>query len=521
MIYLVSSIATGLSFDVAWLIVWRMIGGFGIGVSSVVAPMYIAEVAPAKIRGALTSLQQWAITIGIFAFIIPESPRYLLMKGHDDKARKVFSTILAPEDLDSTIEQVKQAIDRENKRFSIKGKALGLQPIIWVGIIVMVLQQFVGINAIFYCSTTLWSSVGFSSDNALLYSVISGAVNVVATIIAILLVDHVGRRPILLTGSAVMAVSLAAMALSFCFAVGTPGKDLSLPHLWGPVALVAANVFVIGFAASWGPLAWVVCSEIFPSHIRAKALAIAACAQWIANVIIELCLRASRCTDLADPRTDVPGERREPDLLQVAAVARQRAVHDHAAEALCLEDPRVLVHELAGLEVTEALRHVVELDHGVRALRVHREHADGLVGTHHHPHRTVGRGHERRAVERGLLLRDVAGVDVEKPAQERVVGPDLEHLVVRGGLALTVQLPQPVGIDDRNRCVHRSKRPHPEPGVVERGERSAREVHPSELQHVRQHQRPHDEGRAGPTDDEKDDVPGRHEGERSGLWPSG
>lgn len=333
-IYLVSSIATGLSFDVAWLIIWRMIGGVGIGISSVVAPMYIAEVAPAKIRGALTSLQQWAITIGILvallsdmgfawgkggaaqtswfgleawrwmfmvcaipaivygilAFVIPESPRYLLMKGHDDKARKVFSTILAPEDLDSTIDQVKQAIeeDRENKRFSIKGKALGLQPIIWVGIIVMVLQQFVGINAIFYYSTTLWSSVGFSSDNALLYSVISGAVNVVATIIAILLVDRVGRRPILLTGSVVMAVSLAAMALSFGFAVGTPGKDLSLPHFWGPVALVAANIFVIGFAASWGPLAWVICSEIFPSHIRAKALAIAACAEWIANFIISV-----------------------------------------------------------------------------------------------------------------------------------------------------------------------------------------------------------------------------------------
>src|SRR5690606_15113350 len=129
----------------------------------------------------------------------------------------------------------------------------GLQPIVWVGVILSVFQQFVGINVIFYYSTSLWNSVGFPESAALGISVATSVTNVLVTLVAIFLVDRVGRKPILLTGSIVMTVSLATMALCFLFAEGT-GSDVTLPAPWGPVALVAANLFVIGFGASWGPL---------------------------------------------------------------------------------------------------------------------------------------------------------------------------------------------------------------------------------------------------------------------------
>ncbi|HAM11978.1 MAG TPA: MFS transporter, partial [Microbacterium sp.] len=175
--------------------------------------------------------------------------------------------------------------DKKNAGVSIRGKALGLQPIVWIGIILSVFQQFVGINVIFYYSTSLWNSVGMT--NAPLISVITSVTNVLVTLIAIFLVDRVGRKPILLTGSVLMALSLGTMALAFSFATGT-GKDVHLDGAWGPIALVAANLFVIGFGASWGPLVWVLLGEIFPSRIRGKALGVAAGAQWIANFLITM-----------------------------------------------------------------------------------------------------------------------------------------------------------------------------------------------------------------------------------------
>ena len=140
---------------------------------------------------------------------------------------------------------------------------------------------------IFYYSTTLWQAVGFTEKNSLLITVITSVTNVVVTIVAILLVDRVGRRPILLTGSVGMALSLGLMALSFTFSEKHDGV-VSLPNPWGPVALIAANVFVVCFGASWGPLVWVLLGEIFPSRIRGKALGVAAAAQWIANFLVTI-----------------------------------------------------------------------------------------------------------------------------------------------------------------------------------------------------------------------------------------
>ena len=158
---------------------------------------------------------------------------------------------------------------------------------VWIGIILSVLQQFVGINVIFYYSTTLWKAVGFQEKDSLTISVATSITNILVTLVAIALVDRIGRRPILLAGSIGMAVSLGTMALAFASATGS-GEEISLPGAWGPVALVAANVFVISFGASWGPLVWVLLGEIFPSRIRARALGLAAAAQWIANFAITL-----------------------------------------------------------------------------------------------------------------------------------------------------------------------------------------------------------------------------------------
>ncbi|MFC4138925.1 MULTISPECIES: sugar porter family MFS transporter [unclassified Microbacterium] len=330
--FFVSSLGSGLAFAVWDLALWRVIGGLGIGIASVVAPAYIAEIAPKQIRGGLASLQQLAITFGIFvallsdallawsagtadsplwfgldawrwmfivgvipaavygilSFTVPESPRYLIAEGRSDEARTIFARLVPPVDLDKTMTELTTAIetDRRNAGVSLRGKALGLQPIVWIGIILSTFQQFVGINVIFYYSTTLWRSVGFAESSSFGISVITGIVNVLVTLVAIFLVDRVGRKPILLTGSVVMTVALAAMAVCFAFSVTGEDGAVTLPAPWGPIALVAANLFVVGFGASWGPLVWVLLGEIFPSRIRGKALGVAAGAQWIANFLI-------------------------------------------------------------------------------------------------------------------------------------------------------------------------------------------------------------------------------------------
>ncbi|RAN74067.1 MFS transporter [Bacillus sp. SRB_336] len=344
LLFLASAIGTGLAFNVVDLIFWRLIGGLGIGLASVIAPAYISEISPRRHRGRLASLQQLAITVGIFAallsdalfattaggainelwlglpawrwmflagavpavaygwiaFVLPESPRFLVLKGKEDKARDVFLTIAPAEDAERSIRDIKDAVKEDSfaaRKGSLRGKRFGLMPVVWIGIILSVLQQFVGINVIFYYSTTLWKAVGFHESDSLTISVVTAVVNILVTLVAIALVDRIGRRPILLAGSTGMAISLGAMALAFSSAAGS-GANITLPGAWGPVALVAANVFVISFGASWGPLVWVLLGEIFPSRIRARALGLAAAAQWIANFLITLSFPAMASASL-------------------------------------------------------------------------------------------------------------------------------------------------------------------------------------------------------------------------------
>ncbi|MDP9694053.1 UNVERIFIED_ORG: SP family sugar:H+ symporter-like MFS transporter [Arthrobacter globiformis] len=334
LLFLISAIGTGFCFSVWDLIFWRLVGGLGIGLASVIAPAYISEISPRHVRGRLASLQQLAITTGIFAallsdalfatsaggahqafwlgieawrwmflaaavpavlygvvaYTLPESPRFLVVQGKEDQARKVFDSIAPDEDTDRHLREIREAIEEDQlagRKGSLRGKAVGLQAVVWIGITLSALQQFVGINVIFYYSTTLWKAVGFQEKDSLTISVATSITNILVTLVAIALVDRIGRRPILLAGSIGMAVSLGAMALAFASATGA-GSDITLPGAWGPVALVAANVFVISFGASWGPLVWVLLGEIFPARIRARALGLAAAAQWIANFAITL-----------------------------------------------------------------------------------------------------------------------------------------------------------------------------------------------------------------------------------------
>ena len=331
-LFLVAAVGQAFPFSVWDLLLWRFIGGAGIGVASVMAPMYIAEIAPAQIRGRMGSLQQFAIVIGIFStglvnFVVlnaaggnarntwllgleawqwmflsmvipalvygllvlrvPESPRYLVAEGRDDEARAVLSTIYTG-DVGAMVADIRESMDGDHKpRMSdLRGRTLGLMPIVWIGILLSAFQQFVGINAVFYYSNTIWEAVGFSESQAFETSLITTMVNVVFTIVAIALVDRVGRKPLLLVGSAGMVVTLAT--LTWVFGTAPVNADGQPVLSDGPdvVALVAFNLYVAFFAATWGPVVWVLLGEMFPNRIRAAALAVAASAQWVANFIV-------------------------------------------------------------------------------------------------------------------------------------------------------------------------------------------------------------------------------------------
>jgi MFS transporter, SP family, sugar:H+ symporter len=331
-LFLISAVGSGLASSLVMLVVFRVIGGVAVGVASVIAPTYIAEIAPARIRGKLGSLQQLAIVTGIFlalladyalaaaaggsekdfwlgleawrwmflamavpavvygglALTIPESPRYLVAKARLDEAAGVLRRVLGDIDLNAKVEQIKETLQREKRPTmrDLGGPALGLLPIVWVGIGLSVFQQFVGINVIFYYSSVLWQAAGFTESNALIITVITSVVNVVTTLIAIASIDRYGRKPLLIIGSIGMALALGTLAAVFGTATLDKAGDPVLHGAAAPIALIAANLFVFAFGMSWGPVVWVLLGETFPNQIRAAALSLAAGAQWVANWVI-------------------------------------------------------------------------------------------------------------------------------------------------------------------------------------------------------------------------------------------
>jgi SP family sugar:H+ symporter-like MFS transporter len=332
LLFLVSAVGTGLASSLGMLIAFRVIGGVGVGVASVIAPAYIAEIAPARIRGRLGSLQQLAIVLGIFvallvdyilaaaagssekdlalgleawrwmflvmtvpaliygigAFAIPESPRYLVVKERLAEAAEVLRRVLGNIDIRVKVREIQATVARETKPTwrDLRGPAVGLLPIVWVGIGLSVFQQFVGINVIFYYSSVLWQAVGFSEKDSLIITVITSVVNIVTTLVAISRIDRSGRKPLLIIGSVGMTLTLGIMAIIFGAAPLNAQGEPVLHGLAGPVALIAANLFVFAFGMSWGPVVWVLLGETFPNRIRAAALSLAAAAQWVANWVI-------------------------------------------------------------------------------------------------------------------------------------------------------------------------------------------------------------------------------------------
>ncbi|AJT64144.3 Glucose transport protein [Streptomyces lydicus] len=324
-LFTVSAVGSAVPFALWDLAFWRIIGGFAIGMASVIGPAYIAEVSPSAYRGRLGSFQQAAIVIGIaisqlvnwgilnladgnqrgviagleawqwmlgvmvvpavlyglLSFAIPESPRYLISVGKVDRAKEVLSEVEGHTvDLDTRVTEIQDAMRREHKSTfkDLLGK-VGFLPIVWVGIGLSVFQQLVGINVAFYYSSTLWQSVGIDPSSSFFYSFTTSIINIIGTVIAMIFVDRIGRRPLALIGSAGMAVALGleAWAFSAKTAAGT------LPTTEGTIALIAAHAFVLFFALSWGVVVWVFLGEMFPNKIRAAALGVAASAQWIAN----------------------------------------------------------------------------------------------------------------------------------------------------------------------------------------------------------------------------------------------
>ncbi len=296
--------------DAYSFVIYRILGGIGVGIASMISPMYIAEIAPAIVRGKLVSFNQFAIILGmlliyfvnyfiaqqgneqwlitegwrwmffsgaipagiffILLFFVPETPRYLVMKGQDEKALKVLNKISGSSNASKILEEIKSTTHEKNVPWLSYGFF-----IIFVGIMLSVFQQFVGINVVLYYAGNIFRNMGSSTDSSLLQTIIVGIVNLLFTVLAIFTVDKFGRKPLMIIGSIGMAVSMMALGFAFYF------------NQMGIAALIFMLTYTAAFAMSWGPVCWVLLAEIFPNSIR-SALSIAVAAQWIANWVVSL-----------------------------------------------------------------------------------------------------------------------------------------------------------------------------------------------------------------------------------------
>ncbi|MDB2409671.1 sugar porter family MFS transporter [Pseudomonadales bacterium] len=333
--FIVSAWGSGVASGSVEFVLYRIIGGLAVGAASVMSPAYISEVAPARYRGRLTTIQQVAIISGLFMafvsnylladlaglstaelwmgfeawrwmfwiellpaslflialFFIPESPRFLIASGKDEAGQQVLTKLYGPVAGAEKASEIKASTANDNhapKLSDLMDQSSGrVRKIVWIGIGLAVFQQLVGINVVFYYGAVLWQAVGFSESDALLINIISGAVSIAACIVTVLLVDKIGRKPLLQWGSVGMAIALGLMVVAFMNAdVGLDGK-LDAGE-WGPLALIAANAYVFIFNMSWGPVMWVMLGEMFPNQIRGSGLAVSGLFQWSANFAITM-----------------------------------------------------------------------------------------------------------------------------------------------------------------------------------------------------------------------------------------
>ena len=331
-LFLAGALIQGFAPSQIIFVISRMAGGMAVGAASVLSPAYISEVAPADIRGRLTTVQQIMIIAGLTAsalvnyflqqaagndstavlgfglaawrwmflaqavpaavflialFFVPESPRFLVARGRDEEARKVLASIFGEASAPAKLNEIRASFstDHRPRLADVVARGTLLRPVVWAGLIIAVFQQLVGINVIFYYSATLWQAAGFSESQALLTTIINNSISLVACFVTVGLVDKVGRKPLLLIGSVGMAITLFAMA--YAFSTGAlEGSTLHLPGSMGQVAVYSALAYSALFNISWGPVMWVMLGEMFPNQIRGSSLAVAGFAQWFANYLI-------------------------------------------------------------------------------------------------------------------------------------------------------------------------------------------------------------------------------------------
>lgn len=294
--------------DVYSFVIYRIIGGLGVGLASALSPMYIAEIAPAESRGKLVSLNQFAIIFGmliiyfvnyfiakqgdqqwlteygwrwmffsgiipaglffILLFFIPETPRFLVMKNQDDKALKVLKKIVGDKKAGGQLADIKETLHETNLPWLSFGWG-----VVVIGILISVFQQFVGINVVLYYAGNIFRNMGADTNASLLQTIVVGIVNLTFTCVAIFTVDKFGRKPLMIIGALGMAVSMILLGFTFYF------------QTVGMGSLILMLLYTASFAMSWGPVAWVLLSEIFPNSIRG-AMSIAVAAQWLANLVV-------------------------------------------------------------------------------------------------------------------------------------------------------------------------------------------------------------------------------------------
>ena len=296
------------TLDVYSFVIYRIAGGIGIGLASLLSPMYISEIAPSGIRGKLVSWNQFAIISGmliiyfvnysiarsgneqwlisegwrwmffsgvipssvflVLLFFIPETPRYLMMKGMDNKALSIITKISGKRDAIKIRDEIRETLIEKNAPWLSYGFF-----VIFLGIILSVFQQFVGINVVMYYAGNIFRNMCASTNTSLLQTIIVGAVNMLFTILAIFTVDRIGRKPLMIIGAVIMAISMLSLGFSF------------FSNHTGIVALIFMLTYIAGFSMSWGPVTWVLLSEIFPNSIRGS-MSIAVSTIWIANLIV-------------------------------------------------------------------------------------------------------------------------------------------------------------------------------------------------------------------------------------------
>ena len=333
-LFILSALAAGAANSALMMIAARFAAGAGVGAASVLSPAYIAEVTPASMRGRLASMQQVMIIAGLtgafFAnyfladiagkstdplwlgyaawrwmfwmqiipagvffltlLFIPESPRYLVARGRQADATAVLTRLFGAATAVSKAAQIRGSIaaDHAPRLSDLIDKSTGkLRAIVWVGVGLAVFQQLVGINVVFYYGAVLWQAVGFSEADSLKINILSGTLSIAACVLAIFLIDRIGRKPLLLIGSIGMAVTLSILTVAFATGAVTDNTLHLAPNV-GVLALISANLYVIFFNLSWGPVMWVMLGEMFPNQIRGSALAVSGAAQWTTNFLISV-----------------------------------------------------------------------------------------------------------------------------------------------------------------------------------------------------------------------------------------